>query len=158
MEIYLLLLLLIANGSPILARILLGKFFGRPLDGGRLFADGHPLLGHSKTLRGVVSAILVTTLVAPLFGFSWVIGFLIGSFAMLGDLFSSFLKRRLGLDSSSMALGLDQIPESLFPLLVCWPLLELSLLQVIYLTMAFVVLELLVSRLLYALGIRKHPF
>ena len=34
-----------------------------------------------------------------------------------GDLFSSFVKRRLDLASSSMAIGLDHIPESFFPLL-----------------------------------------
>ena len=34
---------------------------------------------------------------------------------MAGDLFSSFVKRRLRLASSSMAIGLDHIPESSFP-------------------------------------------
>jgi hypothetical protein len=32
---------------------------------------------------------------------------------------SSFIKRRLALVPSSQAIGLDQIPESLFPLLAC---------------------------------------
>lgn len=158
MEFQLLLLLFIANGSPILARTLLGKHFQGALDGGRLLADGYPLLGSSKTLRGLISAILVTTVVAPLIGFSWLIGLLIGGFAMLGDLLSSFLKRRLGLDPSSMALGLDQIPEAFIPLLICRPLLELSWAQVLYLTLAFFFLELLVSQILYRLGIRKHPY
>jgi CDP-diglyceride synthetase len=158
MELHLLLLLFIANGSPILARIILGKHFARTLDGGMLLADGRPLLGSSKTLRGVISAILVTTLTAPLFGFSWLIGLLIGSSAMLGDILSSFLKRRLGLAPSSMAIGLDQIPESLLPLLICRPLLELPWLKVCYLALAFLFLELLMSQLLFRLGIRKHPY
>lgn len=158
MEIHLLLLLFIANGSPILARIILGERFNRALDGGRLLSDGRPLLGASKTLRGIVSAILATTLAAPLIGIPWIIGLLLAVFAMLGDLASSFLKRRLGLQPSSMALGLDQIPESFLPLLVCRPLLELPWAQVLYLTLAFFALELLLSQLLYRLGIRKHPY
>ena len=158
MEIHLLLLLFIANGSPILARRFLGERFDRALDGGRMLADGRPLLGASKTLRGIVSALLVTMLAAPLLGVSWIVGLLLAVFAMLGDLSSSFLKRRLGLPPSSMALGLDQIPESLLPLMVCRPLLELSWAQVLWLTLAFFVLELILSQLLYRLGIRKHPY
>ncbi|HXK57554.1 MAG TPA: CDP-archaeol synthase, partial [Gammaproteobacteria bacterium] len=83
---------------------------------------------------------------------------LIGGFAMLGDLLSSFFKRRLGLNPSAMAFGLDQIPESLLPLLVCRPLLDLSWLQVCLLTLGFLILELLLSQLLYRLGIRRHPY
>ena len=158
MEFNLLVLLFIANGSPIVARSLLGERFQDALDGGRLLKDGHPLLGHSKTMRGVVSAILATALTAPLLGVSWWIGLLIGSLAMLGDLLSSFLKRRLGLDPSAMALGLDQIPESFIPLLICRPLLDLSWSQVFSLTLAFFFFELLISQLLYRLGIRKHPY
>ncbi|MCB1751143.1 MAG: CDP-archaeol synthase [Gammaproteobacteria bacterium] len=158
MEFILLLLLFIANGSPILARTLLGNRFQGALDGGWLLADGRPLLGPSKTLRGIVSAVLATTLAAPLLGVSWSIGLLIGGFAMLGDLLSSFFKRRLGLNPSAMAFGLDQIPESLLPLLVCRPLLDLSWLQVCLLTLGFLILELLLSQLLYRLGIRRHPY
>jgi hypothetical protein len=39
--------------------------------------------------------------------------------AMLGDLFSGFVKRRLGMGPSDKALGLDYVPESLLPLLAC---------------------------------------
>lgn len=157
-ELFLLLLLLTANGSPIVARLMLGDRLDRPLDGGRMMADGHPLLGPSKTLRGLVSAIVGTVAAAPLLGFSWQIGLLIAIFAMLGDIFSSFLKRRLGLASSAMALGLDQIPESLFPLVACRSLLDLSVSQVLLLTFVFMIAELLISRLLYQLGIRQHPY
>ena len=50
-------------------------------------------------------------------GLDWRIGALVAAMAMLGDLFSSFLKRRMGLAPSRQAIGLDQIPESCFP---CW--------------------------------------
>lgn len=77
---------------------------------------------------------------------------------MLGDLFSSFVKRRMGLHSSAMALLLDQVPESLFPLVACAPLLELSWTQVLMLTLAFLISELLLSRLAFHLGIRQRPY
>jgi len=41
----------------------------------------------------------------------WRVGTLVATFAMAGDLFSSFVKRRLHLASSRMAIGLDHIPE-----------------------------------------------
>lgn len=77
---------------------------------------------------------------------------------MLGDLFSSFIKRRLGVPASGMALGLDQIPESLFPLLAVRVELSLEFIQVAGLVAGFVVLELLVSRILFQLRIREQPY
>ncbi len=157
-DLILLLLLLIANGSPIVVRELLGSGFDRPLDGGMVLADGHRLLGSSKTWRGLVAAVLVTTLSALALGWTWQIGVTIGVFAMLGDTTSSFIKRRLGMASSTMAPGLDHIPESILPLLVCKPLLALSWTQVLLLSLGFMAANLLLSRLLHRLGIRRHPY
>lgn len=130
----------------------------RPLDGGWTFIDGQPLFGHSKTLAGLLAALLTSTLLASLLGLGWRIGLLIGCFAMIGDLFSSFVKRRLRLHPGSRALALDQVPESLFPLVVCAPLLEFSWIQVLLLTLAFLVLDLLLSRIAFKLGIRRRPY
>ena len=47
----------------------------------------------------------------PIVGLAWTIGLVVGTTAMAGDLFSSFLKRRLDLPPSSKATGLDQVPE-----------------------------------------------
>ena len=158
MEIKLLLLLFVANGSPILAARLLGDRWRKSLDNGRILSDGQPVLGSSKTIRGLASATLITTLVAPLFGFSWMTGLLIGSFAMLGDLLSSFIKRRMKYAPSSMVFGLDQIPESLLPLLIIRPLLDIDWLQVATVTAAFLIVELPLSWLLCKVGIRKQPY
>lgn len=154
----LLLLVLLANGSPLIARGLLGSALARPLDGGRRFIDGQPLFGSTKTLRGIASALLLTPLASLLLGLGWQLGLLIGLFAMLGDLTSSFIKRRLGMPSSSMALGLDQVPESLFPLLACRFLVDLPALQISLLVALFFISELGLSRLLYRLRLRKHPY
>ena len=111
----LLILLVVANGTAVVAKKLLGATLARPLDGGALFGDGQPIFGPSKTIRGIVVSLLATSICAAVMGVGWEVGTLVATFAMAGDLFSSFVKRRLHLPSSSMAIGLDHIPEFPFP-------------------------------------------
>ena len=154
----LLILLMLANGTPVIAKKLLGDRYSYPLDGNLTFVDGRPLFGHSKTIRGVVLAVLVTSAGAPLIGLGWKTGLLVGSVAMAGDLVSSFSKRRLNLPSSSRASGLDQVPESLFPLLACSNLLSLAAADIAVCVVIFFVGEVVLSRLLYALHLRDRPY
>ena len=70
-----------------------------------MFRDGRTWFGTSKTVRGIVLAVLATTGAASLLGLGWKTGTLVGAMAMVGDLFASFVKRRLGLISSSQAIG-----------------------------------------------------
>ena len=153
----LLILLVVANGTAVGAKKLFGAVFARPLDGGALFLDGQPVFGPSKTTRGILVSVLATSVCAALIGLGWEIGALIATFAMTGDLFSSFLKRRLHLASSSMAIGLDHIPESLFPLVASQLLLPLSILDIVAGTTIFVVGALILSPLLFRLNVRDEP-
>jgi hypothetical protein len=141
--------LAVANGTPILVEKLLGRFLAFPIDGGLELTDGKPLFGSSKTLRGLALSILATTAVAPLIGLDWKIGGLVAATAMLGDLLSSFMKRRMGLAPSCQAIGLDQIPESLPPLLACWFFLPLTIVDVVVATLIFFVSELSLSQVLF---------
>ena len=154
----LLLLLMLANGTPVIAAKLLGRRCSRPLDGNLRFTDGRPLFGPSKTIRGVVLAVLTTTVAAPLIGLRWEIGLLAGSFAMAGDLLSSFVKRRLDMPSSSRASGLDQLPESVLPLLACRVMLPLTPADIVVCAVSFLVGEVVLSRLLYAVRWRDRPY
>jgi len=158
LELKLLILLIIANGAPILARNLLGERFNWPVDGGRTTASGAPLLGPSKTLRGLLFSILLTALSAPLLDIEWRWGATIGGLAMLGDLAASFTKRRLGYAPSSQADGLDQIPESLVPLALIAPVFQLGFWQVMMMVAAFYLAVPLISRILYSFGIRRRPY
>lgn len=158
MLIQALLLLLVANGTPVIASFLLRSRFAWPLDGGRKAWDEAPWLGQSKTLRGVSLSLLITVVAAVLIGLPWTLGLLFSALAMAGDLLSSFCKRRLGLKSSSKAPGLDQIPESLLPLWVCQTELGLGWQDVLLLVAIFWVVELLLSRLLFRLHIRNRPY
>ena len=153
-----LLLLGVANGTPIFARRIFGQRFGAPLDNGWIFIDGRPLFGSSKTLRGIISSVVATAAIAPLVGFSWITGAGLASASMLGDLLSSFAKRRLNRPLHSQVLGLDQIPESLLPLLLLRQALGLSLWDMLGIVVAFFALELWLSRLLFKLHIRDRPY
>ena len=80
------------------------------------------------------------------------------SVAMAGDLFSSFLKRRMNVPAGGKATGLDQIPESLFPLLACGIALPLTAVDISVGTAIFFVGEVLLSRLLYHFHLRDRPY
>lgn len=152
------LLLTIANGAPVIAKKLLHARLAFPLDAGMRFFDGQPLLGPSKTIRGVAISVVVTAIVARLLGPGFAAGGAVAALAMAGDLFSSFVKRRLKFASSSQAIGLDQVPESLLPLLACKEALSLTSADVAICVGIFFVGELVLSRLLFDLHLRDEPY
>jgi CDP-diglyceride synthetase len=154
----LLVLMTLANGTPIVAKKIFGPRFARPLDAGIMFLDGRPLFGPSKTIRGIMASILITTASAPLVGLDLTIGAIVAGAAMTGDLFSSFVKRRLNFPPSSQALGLDQVPESLFPMLACGGALSLTIQDIALGVGVFFVGELILSRLLYWVHLRDKPY
>jgi hypothetical protein len=154
----LLVLLTLANGAPIVAKKIFGPRFARPLDAGFNFFDGRPLFGPSKTIRGILISVLLTTVSAPLIGLDLTIGAIVASAAMAGDLFSSFVKRRLNFPASSQALCLDQVPESLFPMLACRDALSLTIADIALGVVIFFIGELILSRLLYQVHLRDEPY
>lgn len=151
-------LLMLANGTPLFAAKLLGPQWSYPVDGYIRFVDGRRLLGSSKTVRGIVLATLVTAGGAALIDLGWQLGALVGSAAMAGDLFSSFVKRRFDMLPSSRALGLDQVPEALIPLIVCRYWLWLTLADIAVAMGLFFVGELVLSRVLFVVGLRDRPY
>lgn len=152
-------LILIANSAPILIRrfTFLAKF-SYPLDCGISFTDHRRLLGPSKTWRGVVAAVLATMFCSALIQTGWFAGIMVAGLAMLGDSLSSFIKRRLAMAPSTMAIGLDQIPESLLPSIWLHYYWQLTWYEVGVLVVLFMVLELVSSRILFRLHIRKRPY
>lgn len=145
------LLLVIANAAPVITAGVLGTRLNQPLDGNRLFYDHRPWLGSSKTWRGLLAAIAVTSLMAPLFGLSAPQGALFGLLAMLGDLLSSFTKRRIGLAPSTSVPVLDQLLEALLPLGAMRPVFAASWLEILAAALAFMLIDLALSRVLLRL-------
>jgi CDP-2,3-bis-(O-geranylgeranyl)-sn-glycerol synthase len=156
-EVELLILVIAANGAPIVAENLLGRCWSWPLDGGLVLGDGRRLLGRSATVRGVFAAVALTAGLAFLLGHPAEVGALIGFAAMVGDALSSFAKRRVGLEPGERAPGLDQIPESLLPLLAVARSHGLDCWTVAVLVVAFVLFDMLISRVLFRLRLRQHP-
>jgi hypothetical protein len=154
----LIILLAIANGAPVVATKMCGTRFSRPVDGGLRLSDGHPIFGPSKTIRGAVISIATTTGAAFLIGLDLKLGALVGSMAMVGDLFSSFVKRRLNFLASSRATGLDHIPEALFPLLTARCYVPLTSLDILIGVGVFSIGAVALSPIFYRVGLRNRPF
>src|SRR5690554_6381528 len=97
-------MLVLANGSPWVVARLLHQAGNRPVDGGRVWRDGRPVLGPSKTWRGLVAGTVSCLLLSCVVGLGWLFRCVIGLLARLGCLVSSFIKRRKGLETSARAL------------------------------------------------------
>jgi CDP-diglyceride synthetase len=151
-------LLVFANGSPVLAKRIFGGCLAYPLDGGLILRDGARLFGPSKTIRGTLASIIMTSVASVLMRQGLMLGIVVALAAMAGDLISSFIKRRLGYPPSSRATGLDQVPESLLPVLACGNFLPLSSLDVMATLALFVVGEIILSPLLHLANIRDEPY
>ena len=152
------LLLLAANGAPVIATKLLGKKLAKPIDNGFKLRDGHRLLGNKKTWRGLFSAVFLTMAVAILLGLQPLTGVLFGALTMTGDLLASFIKRRLGKPESSRARGFDTVPESLLPLWALKTSLGLGFIDILLVVGLFFLCEEFVSPILYKWHIRNRPY
>jgi len=156
--VQLLTLITVANTAPLVAKNVFRAHMARPIDGGCRFFDGAPVFGRSKTYRGILAAIAATLVAAAVIGPSIQLGLIVGIGAMAGDLMSSFAKRRMKLPSSSQSTGLDQIPESLIPLLMAETLLPLTVGEITAIVIVFLVGQIALARLFYALKWRDEPY
>jgi CDP-2,3-bis-(O-geranylgeranyl)-sn-glycerol synthase len=146
-----LLLLVTANATPVLVARLFRDRLDNPIDSSLRRARDRPLFGPHKTWRGLVAGALACTLVGALLPCGAWIGLGVGSLALGGDLASSFVKRRLRLRSGYEAPLLDQLPESLLPLVVFQGPLGLTGGAVLGTALLFTLLDLATARW------RRHP-
>ena len=154
----LLALVVVANGMPVLGRMLLPDWLSSPVDSHLNLPDGAQVFGSSKTRRGFVLGTCAASLAAIVIGLSWTIGFAVGFTSMCGDLFSSFVKRRLGMAPSSRATFLDQIPESLFPALLCRWMFQLMWTDVALIVLSFAAINIILSKPLHGMKLRRKPY
>jgi CDP-2,3-bis-(O-geranylgeranyl)-sn-glycerol synthase len=90
---------------------------------------------------------MVTALLAPLFGLSTVTGAGFACLAMLGDIGSSFLKRRLRIASSHSVPLIDQLPESLLPLWFMQPMVGGTTVEILAAAAIFTLVDLVLTGL-----------
>jgi len=153
-----LVLLAVANGTPVIVKRVFGARADHAIDCGVRLADGRFMFGPSKTIRGVISSVIATALIAAAVGLTVYAGAVIALGAMGGDLASSFVKRRLGLEPSSKATGLDQIPEALLPCLLLSAILPLTAGDIAVIVLLFFGGEVILSELLFRAGVRDRPY
>ena len=141
----------VANASP----VVLGG--GGPLDGGRLWRDGRPLLGGHKTVRGTLLGLLVGVLVGVAQG-NPVGGGLQALGAVLGDLAGSFHKRRLGLKPGDSLIFSDQLDFIVLAVALSYPVQWTPLGQVAAILLVTLPLHYLVNVVAWALKLKKNPW
>ena len=142
-----LVLLVVANSTPVLLSMLLAERWATAIDAGRVLTDGRPVLGPHKTWRGLLGGTLATGAIGALWPVGFVTGAAVGFCALLGDLVSSCIKRRAGLSSGADSLLLDQLPEGLVPMLILYQPLGLDLVSLPGTLAVFVLLALGAAKL-----------
>jgi CDP-2,3-bis-(O-geranylgeranyl)-sn-glycerol synthase len=144
------------NGAPVLAG------GGPPLDFGKKFFDGKPILGKNKTFSG--------------FFFGWFIGFMVGLIetmlfdypllfsvltplgALMGDLAGAFLKRRLNIAPGGLLPVIDQIDFVVGALLFSLPLSMISWELAVAVLVITPPIHLFTNFLAYKLKLKNNPW
>ena len=164
MEDIILLLLFIlpayfANSSP----VIFGG--GTPVDFGRNAWDRRRIFGDGKTWRGLLAGLACGSLVGIIESFSLpptfnylLLGFLLSLGTMLGDLFGSFLKRRLGLGRGHPGFAIDQLPFLFFALAFASPLYLPSREGILLLIVLTYILHVSTNFIANRLGLKKVPW
>jgi CDP-2,3-bis-(O-geranylgeranyl)-sn-glycerol synthase len=145
-----LVLLVVANLMPWALGRMCGERWAAPLDCGMTLPDGRRLMGSHKTWRGLAAALLGCGITARALGIQWMLGIEFAALSMLGDAVSSAWKRRRGRQPGQDDPGLDQLPEALLPLVALRGRLGLGWREILLVSAAFAILNLISLRL-------RHP-
>ncbi|MDR3629181.1 MAG: CDP-archaeol synthase [Desulfocapsaceae bacterium] len=149
--------LLWVNSLPPIVTAAVGDRYGLAIDCGIMWFDGQPLFGGHKTVRGLTVSAAGGLMAFPLLGVTWWQAGTAALLAMTGDLVSSFIKRRFTLQCGRAVAGLDQIFESLLPLLFLNRYLPLNLPQDVLIIVFFTVISSLCSHAWYYITGRPLP-
>lgn len=93
--------LILTSSSPVASQVIgtISRKFNvnlHPVDFNRKFFDSRPLLGKGKTIEGSIGGIAAPVILSLFLAIDCCLAFLLGIGAVLGDIFESFVKRRLG--------------------------------------------------------------
>src|SRR3989344_2614114 len=166
--IYFLFPVYIADIMPLLFRNKL-KSLEFPLDLG-IKLEGNSLFGAHKTFRGILVAILFGTImfyfqkvininsIIIYRDYSVLLGFFLAIGAMFGDLFKSFIKRRINIIPGHNFFIADQIDAVLGAILFSSLIIKFTYLQIVLMVVFTYFLKLLLSYVGFVLHIRKHKW
>ena len=141
----------VANSTP----VVLGG--GAPVDGGKLWSDCKPILGKNKTIRGCISGILAGALIGALQG-NLIGGLAQGTGAILGDLISSFLKRRSDYAPGSSMPIVDQLDFITFAVILSYPFQATDLVSVLIIMIITVPIHYATNYVAWILKLKKNPW
>jgi CDP-2,3-bis-(O-geranylgeranyl)-sn-glycerol synthase len=144
---------------------------GYPLDAGKTFFDGKPILGSHKTFRGFFSGLIIGTLVGSLqtiffqhvlsqydarFQYNVLLAFMVSLGALVGDSLGSFVKRRLDIPPGSSLPIADQLDFVVVALLFSLPVLSPPLPIILIIIVITLPMHVLTNFLANRLDIKKE--
>lgn len=167
-----------ANMAPVIAnKMKILREINKPIDMNAKFEDGKPIFGKNKTFRGLIVAVLTGILFAyiqlALYNLTFfrnisitnysnpiLLGFLLGTGAITGDLIKSFFKRRLNIRPGKPFIPLDQTDFVIGAYIFAFPVYYKIITWQIILTslIASFMLHIIVNHLAYYLKIRKEKW
>lgn len=168
----------LSNMAPVIANnIPLLKRFTQPIDGGKTFR-GKRILGKNKTLRGLLSAVLMGLAVGLLQFFVYILlgwpenglapinydtayvillGGVLGLGAIFGDAVESFFKRQLGIAPGHNWFLFDQIDYLLGGIIVSFAFFTLPLYQYIFVIFVGILLHPTINIISWLLKLQDKP-
>ena len=141
----------IANSTP----VVLGG--GPPMDGGKLWSDGKPILGANKTIRGAITGVLAGTIIGLLQG-NLIGGVAQSAGAILGDLISSFYKRRRDYAPGSSMPIIDQLDFIIMAVMLSYPFQSTDLVSALTIMVITVPIHYGTNYLAWLLKLKKNPW
>ncbi len=168
----------LSNAAPVFSAKLPGlKKLNAPLDGGKTWR-GHRIFGPHKTWRGLISGIVVATVILWIqqllvIHTTWadifigqvdyaalpvlILGPLFAIGALGGDAIESFFKRQRGVESGKSWVPFDQLDYIVGSVLVSLFFVVLSPMQYVWIFVIWFAMHFIASFIGYLLGLKKDP-
>ena len=139
--------------------------FGSPIDKGKIYKDGKPLLGKGKTWRGLYTGIFCGVLtgivlynIFPITDNAFFLSLLLSIGALSGDVFFSFLKRRIGIKRGQAFPFFDQVDFLIGAVIFAAPILLPSWETLVFLFIVTPILHLATNFTAFVLGMKDKPY
>lgn len=142
-----------------------------PIDFGKNFFDGRPLLGKGKTFKGTIfgigAGIIIAAAINGLLSKQTMLYYsnhyvLITSIlvvlAILGDMIGSFIKRRLNIERGQPVLLLDQLDFVIVPMIFLWSQKFISFTEIIIVLIITLFVHKLANYIAFKFKLKRVPW
>jgi CDP-2,3-bis-(O-geranylgeranyl)-sn-glycerol synthase len=168
----------LANSAPVFSSRIPGlKKLDAPIDGGRAYR-GKAVLGKNKTWRGLISGVVVATVVLALEQWAaanfdwttawtggvdysllptWLLGPAFGLGALGGDALESFFKRQRGIESGGSWMPFDQLDYIAGAVLLSLPIVVAAFSQYVWMFIVWFLVHIGSTIVGWKLGLKDRP-